>query len=371
MFRQIKGQDHVINLLSTQIANDRIAQAYLFHGRDGVGKFTTALYFGMALNCLSVSEFRPCGVCSSCHKFLSFEHTDFLYLFPTTNLDMSLDGEIKKADALKLYQGYIQNKIDHPWQDFIFGSSIEIRKESVMMLLKRLELSATEAKYRIVIIEDADMMNPSTANAFLKRLEEPPANTVIILITERIQALLPTILSRCQQVFFKPLSASVIEQMLRERFDMNIGLSRSAARIADGSFKEAARIAGEQSDSMREMAFTILDMASRNDEWAYFNLSIKLKDQLNAELCMELLRFLSIIVNDIAILPHNPELITNIDKIELLLELGMNSDIVAEKARNFLLSCEDLSRKIKGNVNLGLIINKIFYSLRLFLRAGN
>jgi hypothetical protein len=64
-------------------------------------------------------------------------------------------------------------------------------------------------------------------------------------------------------------------------------------------------------------------------------------------------------------------LITNIDKIETLLELNLNSVDLADKARNFLITCEDLSRKIKGNVNLGLIINKIFYSLRLFLRAGS
>jgi len=64
MFRKIKGQSQVIDLLSSAIVNNRISQAYLFHGGDGVGKFITALYFGMALNCLSSREYRPCGVCA-------------------------------------------------------------------------------------------------------------------------------------------------------------------------------------------------------------------------------------------------------------------------------------------------------------------
>jgi len=196
MFRNIKGQDHALQILKMAMDNDRIAQAYLFHGADGVGKFTTALYFGMALNCLSLSEFRPCGVCNSCRKFLAFEHPDFIYLFPTPNLQLTVDGEIKSPEGLRQYEAYIKNKIEAPWQDYYFSSSIEIRMESVSMLIKRLDFSIYEANWRVCIIEEADQMNIPTANAFLKTLEEPPRQTVIILVTNRLSMLLPTIRRR-------------------------------------------------------------------------------------------------------------------------------------------------------------------------------
>ncbi|MDZ4122323.1 MAG: DNA polymerase III subunit delta', partial [Candidatus Cloacimonadaceae bacterium] len=158
MFRQIIGQDHALGLFKSAMANDRVAQAYLFHGNDGVGKFITALYFGMALNCFSAGEFRPCGVCTSCRKFLNLDHPDFIYIFPTPNMKMSTSGEIKDAQAYKEYESFIENKKNTPWKDFFFSSSAEIRKESIMMLQQRLELSISEASYRICIIEDADKM---------------------------------------------------------------------------------------------------------------------------------------------------------------------------------------------------------------------
>ena len=110
MFRNIKGQAGALKILKLALENNRVAQAYLFHGSDGVGKFTTALYFGMALNCLSKSEFRPCGVCASCRKFMALDHPDLIYLFPTPNLGLNLDGEITKSEFIPEYAGYIATR---------------------------------------------------------------------------------------------------------------------------------------------------------------------------------------------------------------------------------------------------------------------
>ena len=99
MFSKIKGQDKAISILQRAIENDKIANSYLFYGPDGVGKFTTALYFGMALNCHAILENRPCGLCPSCLKFLAYSHLDMVYVFPfpkeSGRNDISLEGEIK------------------------------------------------------------------------------------------------------------------------------------------------------------------------------------------------------------------------------------------------------------------------------------
>lgn len=369
MFRQIKGQDQVISLLSTQIANDRVAQAYLFHGQDGIGKHLTALYFGMSLNCLSSNQFKPCGVCNSCKKFLAYEHPDFIYVFPSTNLQMTSDGEIKNNESRKQYMEHIENKINSPWKDLHNSGAVEIRKESITMLGKRLEFSITEAKYRIVIIDDADMMNPATANAFLKKLEEPPPSTVLILITERLSMMLPTLISRCQQVYFKPLSSLVIETCLMDKFDVGASLAKTAARIANGSFKEAARLALDSNSEMRILSFDILKQAFEADDMAFYTFISKLRDSLNAEKAKELIRFMTALVNDLVIVQTDPEQVTNIDQMDLLISISLQRTGITDKALGFLLTLQDLNRKISGNVNLSLILIKLYNSLKNCLAA--
>ncbi len=367
MFRKIKGQNQVIGLLSSAIINNRISQAYLFHGGDGVGKFITALYFGMALNCLSSSEYRPCGVCASCRKFLALEHPDFHYLFPTTNLKLSPDGEIKEPEGLAQYSAYIQNKKDSPWAEFYFNGSTEIRKESITLLMKRLDLSIHEGEYRVVIIENADMMNTSTANAFLKTLEEPPDQTVIILITERLPQLLPTIVSRCQPVYFKPLSQAVIQEILFDQFAVDTVLAKSAARISGGNLKMAIRVAQDSSNTSRIKAFEMLDLAARDAGLEYLAMTTKGKE--SKDQVSDLISYLGIIVNDLAIVRYAPGEITNLDKTELLCSLA--DDAVTERVPGFLLLLDDYNRKLGGNVNPGILQLNLFLSLRNLLRKSS
>jgi DNA polymerase-3 subunit delta' len=360
MFRKIKGQDQVIDLLERAMEQQRIAQAYLFHGGDGVGKFITALYFGMALNCLSSSEFKPCGVCDSCHKFLSFEHPDFLYLFPTVNLKLSAEGEIKDSDALKQYEAYIQNKMESPWQDFYFNGNTEIRKESISLLIKRLEYSIHEAKYRVVIIENADMLNTKTANAFLKTLEEPPQNTVIILITEKLPQILPTIISRCQPVYFKPLAQGVIQDILFNTFKVDTVSAKSAARISGGNLKTAIRVAQESLHSTRDKAFHFLQMAKNNSHLDFLEQLAKHRE--SADAIRDTMAYLGIIANDLALVQLAPDETTNLDKLDLLQEISYPS--IEDRIPDYLLLLDDYSRKLEGNVNASLI------QLNLFLETA-
>lgn len=365
MFKRIKGQTQVIKLLQNAILHERISHAYLFHGSDGVGKFISALYFGMALNCQSEDIEKPCGVCASCHKFLFLEHPDLLYVFPTTNLKLSTEGEIKDNEALAQYKAYIENKLESPWQDFYFDGSTEIRKESISLLIKRLELSMHEGKYRVLIIENADAMNSATANAFLKTLEEPPKNTVIILITERLPKLLPTIISRCQPVYFKPLSQKVIREILMEQFEVEGFAAKSAARICGGNLKAAIRIAREDHHSAREKAFEFLQLTAQGDTLQFLDQSAKTRETIDGT--RDLIAHLGGIINDLAVLPFAAQEITNLDKSEYLGQLA--SEELSEKVPDFLLKLDDYTRKLAGNVNPALLQLNLFISLRKLLLA--
>ena len=374
MFREIKGQSSALQILKLAMDNDRIAQAYLFHGSGGVGKFTTALYFGMALNCLSKSEFRPCGVCSSCRKFLALDHPDLLYVFPTPNLGLNLDGEITKTDFKKEYQGYIRSKIDTPWEDYQFSSNIMIRVESINWLIKRLSLSAYEASHRVCIIEDADQMNIPTSNAFLKTLEEPPPSTVIILITNNPSQLLPTVVSRCQPVRFQAVTPRVIEGILRDRFNAPQELARTASHIADGSVKRAIHFAQNESSELRERAFEILELAAAGRDLAHFRSLQGQTRKFTAENAIEILRYSSLFAGDLNLVEDSPDEVVNVDKREFLRSARQRLELVdpadfTDRVINFVLLMEDQIRKLRGNANLQLVMLNLYFEWKKLLQG--
>ena len=367
MFDKIKGQSHALQILKSAMANNRVSQAYLFHGPAGVGKFTTALYFGMALNCLAESEMRPCGVCSSCQKVLNMDHPDFIHLFPTPNFKMSPEGEIKDSANLQAYLGYIQNKIDTPWKEYRFNRAVELRLDNIRMLIHSLNLSISELSMRICIIEDVDMMNTATANAFLKTLEEPPPRTIMLLTSCRLPKIIPTIISRCQTIYFKPLSRSTIQQILQDEHHFDHLSSRTAARIANGNFKSAFRIAEDSTLALRELAFEMFTLAKEANELKYLQLLERIREDINAESTRLIFDYLGFIANDMIMLNSNPEAVTNIDKVELLREIRPARMYLEDDVYAYLMHLEDFKNKIEGNVNLRLLLLNNFYALEELL----
>lgn len=182
--KDVIGQDKAVNILSRTIKKGRLLSTYLFAGESGIGKKFTAINLAKALNCISEKRtidselfFDACDECPSCQKIEKGIHPDFLLIEPEGN----------------------QIKID------------EIRAVE-----EALSLKAFEAKYKVVIVDDAEAMNQSAANAFLKTLEEPPQNSLIILITSMPDILPDTIRSRCCRVNFTPLSPVKCSEVLRK-----------------------------------------------------------------------------------------------------------------------------------------------------------
>jgi len=364
MFSQIKGQDRAIKLLNNSIQHNRISQAYLFYGPEGVGKFTTALYYGMALNCLSASTKRPCGACASCHKFIEFSQTDLTYIFPTPNLKLTDEGVIKESKYISEYNDYIENRKHSPWKSFFFSSKLMIRKESIIMLQRRLELAQTEGAYRVCIVEDADEMNEEASNSFLKTLEEPPSNTVIILTTTKMQSLLPTIVSRCQLVYFQPLSHKVIEDMLTSKYLIDKTIAKTYSRISNGNLEQAIRLTGDSKQESRNLMIAIVEAALKKDDMFVINMVSSVKEKYKAELMHDLLFHLALWFNDMAKLYIDRKDINSLDQLELLEKCLKNNPDWDTDIPNSLSFIDDLHRKIDGNVNIQLILINLYNHLR-------
>ena len=211
-FSEIQGQERAVTLLRRAIAKESIASGYLFCGPEGVGKARCALSLAQALECerRAPGDEEGCNACNACRKVLQGNHPDIYRVKP--------DGAF-------------------------------IKIEQIRELKSRLSLRAHEGKYKLAIIEDAERLHPTAANALLKTLEEPTADTRFVLLTKSPRFVLPTIRSRCQTVPFVPVQVHAIEDILLQR-GVEPHAARVAARVAEGSVGRASR-ALEASDELK------------------------------------------------------------------------------------------------------------------------
>jgi DNA polymerase-3 subunit delta' len=196
--KNIIGQEKAVNILLSSIKRARVPSSYLFAGESGIGKKFTAVNIAKALNCLDTKKEDACDECSQCKKIDNQTHPDFLLVSPESN---------------------------------------EIRVEEIRAVEEMLSFAPYEGNKKIVIIDNAETMNSSAANAFLKTLEEPPAQSLIILVSSSPDRLPETIRSRCSRVNFLPLSTEKCEEVINNTYKTknksDAALSISA-RIAMG-----------------------------------------------------------------------------------------------------------------------------------------
>lgn len=368
LFENIKGQNHALKILERAVNEGKVAQSYLFYGPEGVGKFTTALNFAMALNCRSGKESIACGVCTACLKIKAFNHPDFLYIFPTPNFEISVEGEIKDGKMLSEYERYLNIKKETPWKEFFFSGAVGIRIDSIRLLQHRINLSRNEAKYKVFLIEKAEMMNNSAANAFLKTLEEPPEDVIIILTTAKPESLLPTIISRCQKISFQRLSRQVIEKELTENHGCDLIIARTIARIANGNMKKALSLSSEERTESRQSVLTLIGLLLQGDDLGFIEYIDKYKTLKNVSELIDVIHNLIIWLSDIAFSSTSPDEIVNIDRLEMLQNIAEHNPLIVEQINDIIAFLETMIKRLQGNVNPHLVGIEIFFRLKPYLQ---
>jgi len=200
VFETVPGQQRPKALFERALADGSLSHAYLLAGPEGLGKVAFAREVGVAL----VASCGGCGACAECERARRGAHPDLRVI--------EREGE-------------------------------RIRLEQVEPLVAELALKPFAAERRVWVVPEVEQLMPEAANKLLKSVEEPPAHVHFLFVSDRLERVLPTIVSRCQVVEFRPISDVEVEAYLRDTFGVTGEEGRALARLSRGSVERAARFA--------------------------------------------------------------------------------------------------------------------------------
>jgi DNA polymerase-3 subunit delta' len=348
-FNTLIDQKLPVQLLTSLLNKGTIPHALLFIGPNGVGKLNAAGIFAMACNCggkkdpllpkeeiaahdsmdlhfaAEPSKEDPCGRCISCRKILSGNHPDIISIKPSNSL---------------------------------------INIGQIRTLCHTLSLKPYEAKARVVIIACAHTMNKGAGNALLKMLEEPPGRTVFILTALQKSDLLPTILSRCQQIRFNPLSRKGIESFLEKNYDFNNDERKIYSKMADGSLSRAQQMAGGPGGGrywLTRRNWLIDEACALSSRPIGSLLVLAEKLAKKKDTITESLDVIVTWLRDLVIHKYYPEKIVNSDLADKIKKISLQESV--ESLVSKIEAVRTAQRKIDANANLRLTLEIMLMSL--------
>lgn len=335
-FKGLDDQSDVFETLNKMLQTGKIPNALLFTGNKGSRRKETGILFAASVNCAKTKTILLGDMdapCLSCKKIFTGMHPDMLMIEPEKKV-------IKIKQIRALY------------------ASIATRPH--------------EAKMRVVFIKDAHKMNSEAGNALLKILEEPPANTFFILMAPDLLHLLPTIVSRCRHIRFKPISCRTIEKRLVHEYSMEKRMAKIVAASSDGSLDKALMMLNLTESSH-------IDWLKRR-QWLLANLSAillvsnntGLKKEIYAlmlaakiaetpEILQETLAIAKGFIRDLSIIRFNPEQVINVDATDRLQNIIKTIPLKTSIAWLYLFS--ELEEKLQSNAVIRLLLEQFFLKL--------
>lgn len=342
-FESLINQERPIHILTTLLKNKTLPHAFLFTGTEGVGRQAAAMALAMACNCQEVncglkaedrsnldpdspsgksdfSALESCGVCKSCRKIESGNHADIIQIRPS-------------------------------------GSFIKIAQ--IRELAHTLTMRPYEAKTRVVVISDAQALNPAASNALLKILEEPPSRTMLVLIATQKSALLPTIVSRCQCVGFNPISQKNLAVLLRKKHGLAPQAAAILAAMANGSYSRAQAMIGNNWLKRRKWLIDEINTLSVKNLSRLLALAEKLSGE--REEISETLEFIKVWFRDLIVARYDSGKIINqdvADKIKIAPENISISSLLSK-----VDAVQQVQNRITANTNLRLSMENLLIQL--------
>ena len=321
-FVEIIGHTHQLEILRLALANDRLHHAYLFCGPAGVGKRTTALALAMALHCAEKNgDF--CGRCGECARIQGRNHPD-----------------VRVIECL--------------------AGKKEISIQQIREMEKELRFRSFSGGRKVAIVDPATLLNPASQNALLKTLEEPPPDSLLILVATSAGALLPTLRSRCLRLGFGPLPRQLIARFLVSQKLMKPADADLLAALGKGSLGAALQMNGEELRQRRRIWGGMLSMLKVGD----YRGAMEAAEALAAsrEEALEFFEWAETWYHDLLIraLRQDSDDCVNLD---MLVELRRQAPAPMEHILSAAANAAGAARKIQRNLNRRMVLERFLFGV--------
>lgn len=236
-FKNIIGHEQIIQHMSATLKSKKISHAYIFEGPNGSGKNMLATAFAKALEC-EAGYGDSCGMCRSCHQMETGNQPDVKWLTHEKPMTISVDDVRQQLNADMVIKPY-------------------------------------SSKYKIYIVDEAEKMNEQAQNALLKTIEEPPEYGIIMLLTNNLEAMLPTILSRCITFHLKPVNQEKIVELLTKEYGVPDYNARISAAFSQGIVGKAIQMAS--SEDFNDLQYQVRHIVKNVHDMDVYELVEKVK----------------------------------------------------------------------------------------------
>ncbi|MCG2713819.1 MAG: DNA polymerase III subunit delta' [Candidatus Omnitrophica bacterium] len=310
-FSDCLGHDLAISIINGYIEKNRFSGGYIFSGPEGIGKKMVAKIIAQKLNCTADSD-KPCGSCSSCLRI---------------------------------------QKMQHPDVHIIENDESQIKIEDIRNIQREASFRPYEGVMKFFIIDNAHKINSEAANALLKILEEPPKDSVIILLTHKVQTIFPTVLSRCKQIRFAPLPRASLESILVKDYFLSRDTAHFLSYYCEGRLGFALKLKDSKIVQEKNGIFNSFMLSEKPLDGNYFSQS---KDQLRV--CLNILASW---IRDVYLLKAGI-------KASEIIHTDRHSDLLALAHRfsfkqldNIILQVSDSSMYLDNNINTKLLLHNL------------
>lgn len=257
LFKEVIGHNDLKDTLVQSIKDGRISHAQLFLGPEGSGNLAMALAYVQYVYCKNRQEDDSCGECPSCKKISSLSHPDLHFSFPFVKAGK--EGETSDNFVISFRKAIIESPYINllNWYDYLGNQDKQgiISVKESEQIIKKLSLKSFEGGYKTYILWMPEKLNTSAANKLLKTIEEPPDKTIIILVANDSEQILPTILSRTQLVKLAPLNDEEVADGLIKEFETEHQLASNLASMSEGNYFQARSLALKAGENNENFLF--------------------------------------------------------------------------------------------------------------------
>lgn len=363
-FRDVIGQEKIKEQLIRSVAENRVSHAQLFLGPEGCGNLAMALAFAQYINCEQRKPGDPdsCGTCPSCLKASKYIHPDIHFTFPFIFVDKK--KEIC-SDWIQEWRTFLTETPYGNYNDWIASIEVDNKQGNInarecLEIIHKLSLKTFESPYKILILWLPEFLEKE-GNRLLKIIEEPPDNTVFLMVAHNAEVIINTILSRLQLLRFPRLPEDIVAEALASQ-GVPSELAMQYAALGDGDYRESLQLAHAEENGNTQMLGEWLDCCARQNVkelFAWNDRFVKLSRESHKNFFAYCLHFF----REVLLMHHHTASLCRLNTEETAMARGLGDTPGSERSMDCIALLDKAIYFIERNVNAKILVTHISITL--------